>query len=86
MEFQNQEEVNLMVWSPNPKLRNNSIISFYENKSVKVEVGDSIIGQISELKQQKSTYTIDEIIERRDGAMSGKNYVTAKVNWQFKPF
>ena len=44
MEYQNLASVNLMIWEVNPRKRDNSTISFYENKDVKLVEGDSILG------------------------------------------
>ncbi len=84
MEYQNLVSVNLMIWEVNPRKRDNSTISFYENKDVKLVEGDSILGLRDKKTGNTSVYTINQIKERRQGALKSKNYVVCDVSFQFK--
>ena len=80
----NGKQVNLMIWEVNPRKRNRSEISFYIKKTGDVSEGDCITGLLEEKTGNTSVYEISSITDRRSGALSGFDYVKAKVNFSFK--
>ena len=81
--FLNQFSCDLMTWEENPAKRNsNNEITFYIDKKSEVNVGDVIVGSYT--PEMIPVYEITEIIERRNGAVTTKDYVTAKTSHTFK--
>jgi len=79
-----------MVWENDPKIRAKQPTKthFYINKEEDVIVGDMLLMQNPKIVGSNtgiSTYTITEVVERRRGAMSGKDYVEAVTEWSNIP-
>jgi len=79
MIHENNLTANLLIWETNPALRNkNNIVELYADE---LTHGDTIIGS-SFTAEQISTYTIEEIIEKRSSEIKGKDHFIVKTSWK----
>ena len=79
----NSGEFRLMVWEESPTKRNvNNVIKVNVKKTVSLEIGDTL-----NIKKPEnySTYTVVEIIEKRQSSLSDYNYYTLKTTWSTTP-
>lgn len=77
--FENQVHVDLVVWETDPKLRNNSTISFYVPITTTVNEGDVILCKFS--AEGISAYILNTIVNTKQGSIKGKNHITAQVSY-----
>lgn len=64
------------------KLKTNNIVKFNINRDIEPQINDCI--HVYKDGGTVSQYKIIEIIESRPSNMSGKNYITARVNHSFQ--
>ena len=76
--FENQVHVDLVIWETDPKLRNNSTISFYAPIITTVNEGDVILCKFS--AEGISAYIINNIDACKQGFINGKNHITAQAS------
>jgi len=84
----NTQHVNKKVWETDTKKRNkNNEIKFYINEDVNLIIGDQLLMFDPKFHTNMpiSTYTVTDITERRAGTLTGKDYVTANVEWSNIP-
>jgi hypothetical protein len=78
----NQFSCDLMTWEENPAKRNvNNEVTFYVDSKQDVNVGDVVVGNYT--PEIISVYEILEVVERRSGAVTKKDYLTVKTKHSF---
>jgi len=84
----NTQQINMMIWETDTKKRNkNNHIKFYINEDVDLVIGDQLLMFDPKFHTNMpiSTYTVTDITDRRKGALTGKDYVTASTEWSNIP-